>query len=99
MELMDSYCAIVGIIAIGVGLYELFTKQLVGRKDLRASKAQILKFLPIDAATYIVDGALLTLMGMGNYFPFVAQSPVIIGIIIASLAVIALNVYFSRKML
>lgn len=99
MELIDSYCAIFGIIAFGVGVYELITKKLVGRKDVHASKKQIRKFLPYDVATYMIDGALLTMMGLTKYFPFMGKGPVIIVTIIASIAVVAANVYFSKKYL
>ena len=97
METFNSYCVIIGIGAIGVGLYVLFTKKLLGRNTGSASKETIQKFLPIEVATYIILGLLMALMGLPQYFPFVENPIVITVLVVLSLAVVAVNVILGRK--
>ena len=99
MEMMDSFSLVIGILAVGIGFYELLTKSLVGRDAYRPKKEQVKKFLPYDAGTYIIAGALLAMTGAGDYFPFVRSGWFIISSIAVSLTVIILNVHFTRKIL
>lgn len=99
MDSLDSYFVIIGVIAIGVGFYELFTKKLVGRKLEGVKKESIRKFLPYDVATYIIDGISMVLLGGGSYIPFMKTTVGIFAVIILSLAVLYGNWYFSKKFL
>ena len=99
MDPMDSYFVIIGIIAVGVGIYELITKKLVGRKLEGVKKENVRKFLPYDVATYIIDGVTMVLLGSGQYVPFMRTTVGIFAVIILSLAVLVGNWYFSKKIL
>ena len=99
MDAMDSYFVIIGIIAVGVGIFELITKKLVGRKLEGVKKENIRKFLPYDVATYIIDGVPMVLLGSGNYIPFMRTGVGIFSVIILSLAVLVGNWYFGKKFL
>ena len=97
MEAFNTYCALIGVIAIGMGIYMLFTKKLLGRNTGSADKKTILKFLPIEVATYVLEGILLIVMGLPQYFPFVENTTVVYIIIGVSLAIIAVNVVLGKK--
>lgn len=99
MDAMDSYFIIIGIIAVGVGFYELITKKLVGRKLEGVKKESIRKFLPYDVATYIIDGLAMILLASGKYIPFMRTNVGIFAVIILSLAVLYGNWFFSKKFL
>lgn len=97
MEAFNTYCTIIGIVAVGMGIYMLITKKLVGRNTGSASRETILKFLPIEVATYVLEGILLIVMGLPKYFPF-AESTVGTYILIGiSLAIVVVNVILGKK--
>ena len=97
MDMYNSYCVIIGVIAVGMGVYVLFTKKLVGRNTGSASKETIRKFLPIEVGTYIVEGLILMLMGMPQRFPFMDNTTVILLVIALAIAILVANVVLSRK--
>ena len=99
MEFLDSYCAVIGLVAVGMGIYELITKKLVGRKVEKASKEDILRFLPHDAATYIIIGILLTLQGLNSYFPVMSNGYVVLVTTVLTIVIIYFNWRLSRKYL
>ncbi len=99
MEAFDQFCLIFGIMAVGIGLYELFTKQLVGRKLEGVPEKNIRAFLPYDVATYVIGGILLALLGLGDRAPFFQKPPVVTVTILLSLLVIGLNISFGRRFL
>lgn len=99
MEMMDSFSMVIGIIAVGIGIYELITKTLAGRDAYSPTKEQIRQFLPYDAATYIICGLLLALTGSGKYIPFVTNGYFVVASIVISLAVIIVNVRMTRRIL
>ena len=99
METFDSFSLIIGVIGVGIGLYELVTRNIVGRDLSGISETQIRKFLPYDVLTYIIAGALLALMGAGRWFAFVKTTAFIMISIFGSLAVIALNFVVANKIL
>ena len=101
MEMYDNFCTIIGIIAVVIGIYELFTKTLVGRdrdKD-KITKEAAAKFLPYDVATYIITGVLMTLLGLNAKIPFMQSGAATAIAIALSLTIIVLNVYLSNKIL
>lgn len=97
MDTFNSYCVIIGVVAIVMGIYMLFTRKLIGRNTGSASKKTIMKFLPIEVGTYVLEGLLLIIMGMPQRFPFVNRSGVTLAIIGLSLAIIAVNVILGKK--
>ena len=99
MRTMDSFSLIIGVIAVGVGLYELITKSLVGRDAYRLTPEKTKKFLPYDVATYIIAGIALAMTGAGDYFPFAKSGWFVILSIGISMAVIIMNVVFTNRIL
>ena len=99
MEAFDSICLLTGIASVGIGIYEFITKQLVGRGVVKATREQILRFLPYDAATYLLTGILLALLGLGGRIEFFAKTPVIIAIVILSIVIIGFNIRFANQIL
>ena len=99
MDMFDSFSLIIGVVAVGIGLYELVTKTLLGRDCSVYKKEAIQKFLPYDIATYIVAGGLLGLMGAGKWFPWAKNTTFIIIGMIISLIAIVLNVVAANKIL
>lgn len=99
MEMFDSFCTIIGIVGIIIGLFELVTKKLVGRKLEGVSAEKQRKFLPYDVATYIVCGGLMTLLGLGEKLPFMTSGIAVIICIVASISMIAVNAHFGNKIL
>jgi len=97
MDTFNSYCVIIGIVAVCIGVYILFTRKLVGRSTGSASKETIKKFIPIEVGTYISEGLLLILLGSPERFPFVDTPAVTYGIIGLSLAIIVVNVILGKK--
>lgn len=97
MEAFNTYCAIIGVVAVGMGIYMLFTKQLIGRSTGSANKETILKFLPIEVATYVLEGILLMMMGLPQYFPFAEKSPGSYILIAISLIIVVINVILGKK--
>ena len=97
MEAFNTYSVIIGVIALGMGINMLFTKKLMGRNTGSADRKTILKFLPIEVGTYALEGILLIVMGLPQYFPFAGRSPgsyILIGV---SLAIIVVNVILGKK--
>ena len=99
MEFLDSYCAVIGLVAVGMGIYELITKKLVGRKVEKVPKEDILRFLPYDAATYIIIGLLLALQGLNQYFPLMGNGYVVLVTSVLTVVIIYFNWRLSRKFL
>lgn len=97
MDFFNSYCAIIGAAAICVGIYVLITKKLIGRNTGSAKRETILKFVPIEAATYVLEGILLMLMGLPQYFPFMGKDAAVYAATGAALAIIVANVILGRK--
>ena len=95
MEFLDSYCTVIGLVAVGVGIYELVTKKLVGRKLEKVTQEDILHFLPYDAATYILVGLLLALQGL----PLMKNGIVVLITSVLTLVIIYFNWRLSRKYL
>ena len=97
MEALNTYTVVIGVVAIGIGIYILFTKKLLGRSTGSADKKTILKFLPYEVATYISEGILLIVMGLPQVFPFAGTTAgtfILIGI---SLAIVVVNVILGKK--
>lgn len=99
MEMFDNFCTVIGAVAIVIGIYEIFTKRLVGRKLEDVPKERQLKFLPYDVATYIVCGILMMLLGLNAYLPFMNNGIIIMVIIVLSIAIVGMNAYFGNKIL
>ena len=99
MEMYDSFCTIIGLIAVGIGIYELVTKKLVGRDLDGISEDKIKKFLPYDVATYVIAGGLMALTGANAKFTFMQNTTVMVVSIALSLGAVAMNVYFGNKIL
>ena len=97
MEAFNTYCVVIGVAAIGIGFYVLFTKKLMGRNTGSAKKETILKFLPIEVGTYISEGLLLILMGLPQVFPFTQKAWVTVLLIGVSIAIVAFNAIMSKK--
>lgn len=99
LEMYDSFCTIIGFVAIGIGVYELLTKKLVGRELEGISEDRIARFLPYDVATYIVAGVLMALLGLGSKIPFMQNGIAVAAAIVLSLATIAFNAHYANKIL
>lgn len=99
MEILDNFCLLTGVLSIGVAGYEAWNRTLVGRDAGRLSADQIRKFLPYDVLTYLLCGILLALLGLGGRIPFFQKGAVTAVIILLSIVVIALNVYFANRIL
>jgi len=99
MESFDTFSLLVGLIAVGIGLYELATQRLIGRDVSEIPQEKIRKFLPYDVLTYVIAGGLLALMGAGRWFPFAKTGLFVAISIIGSLIVIVLNVIIANKIL
>lgn len=99
MESFDTFSLIVGVIAVGIGFYELITHRLVGRDVSGIPQEKIRKFLPYDVLTYMIAGALLALMGAGRWLPFVKSTLFVCISIAGSLIVIVFNVIYANKIL
>lgn len=99
MEILDNFCLLTGVLSIGVAGYEAWNRTLVGRDASRLSADQIRKFLPYDVLTYLLCGILLALLGLGGRIPFFQKGAVTAVIILLSIVVIALNVYFANRIL
>ena len=99
MEFLDTYCSIIGVVAVGIGIYELITKKLVGRKVEKVSQEDILRFLPYDAATYILVGIMLALQGLNTYIPVMKSGVVVLITTVLTIAIIYFNWRFARKFL
>ena len=99
MEMYDSFCTIIGLIAVGIGIYELVTKKLVGRDLDGVSQDKIQKFLPYDVVTYVIAGGLMALTGANSKFTFMQNTTVMVISIAISLGAVAMNVYFTKKYL
>ena len=97
MDFFNSYCVIIGIVAVGIGIYMLITKKIIGRNTGSAKKETIMKFLPIEVATYVIEGLLLILMGLPQYFPFMENTVVVYVTIGAALLIIVANVILGKK--
>lgn len=99
MEMFDTFSLIIGIIAIGIAVYETVFGALVGRDVSEYKKENIKKFLPYDVVTYIVAGSMLGLMGAGKWFPWAKSSTFVIVSMVISLTAIVLNVVFANRIL
>ena len=99
MEFLDTYCAIIGVVAVGIGIYELITKKLVGRKVEKVPQEDILRFLPYDAATYILVGIMLALQGLNTYIPVMKSGIVVLITTVLTIVIIYFNWRFARKYL
>lgn len=99
MEMFDSFCTLVGIAGVAIGLLELFSKKLIGRKLEGVSAEKQRKFLPYDVATYLVCGGLMALLGLGEKLPFMKTGAAVIICIAVSVSMVALNAYFGNKIL
>ncbi len=97
MDFFNSYCVIIGIIAVVIGVYMLITKKIIGRNTGSATKETIMKFLPIEVATYVIEGLLLILMGLPQYFPFMEKGAAVYVAIGAALLVIVANIILGKK--
>ena len=97
MDFFNSYCVIIGIVAVGIGIYMLITKKIIGRNTGSAKKEIIMKFLPIEVATYVIEGLLLILMGLPQYFPFMENTVVVYVTICAALLIIVANIILGKK--
>lgn len=97
MEAFNTYCALIGVVAIGMGVYMLFTKRLLGRNTGSADRKTILKFLPIEVSTYVLEGILLIVMGLPRYFPFADNTTAVFIMIGVSFAIIVVNVILGKK--
>lgn len=97
MDIFNSYCVIIGTGAVCAGIYMLITKKLIGRNTGSAKKETIMKFLPIEVVTYVVEGLLLVLIGLPQYFPFMEKDFAVYTAIGIALAVIAVNVVLGKK--
>ena len=98
-NVFDSFSLIIGIAAVGIGLYEFFTKKLLWRDNVELTEEKVKKFLPYDVATYIIAGALLALTGAGEYIPVMKESWAVFTAMGISFAAIAVNVIFSNRIL
>lgn len=98
-DAFDSFSIIVGLAAVGIGFYELFTKKLLWRDNVELTEEKVKKFLPYDAATYIIAGALLALTGAGQYIPVMKETWAVFTAMGLSFAAIAVNVIFSNRIL
>ena len=99
MEAFDNICLLTGIVSAGIGIYEFFTKKLVGRDTANLKQEQILRFLPYDALTYLLTGILLALLGLGGRIEFFSRTPVVIAIVAVSTVIIGLNIHFANRIL
>ena len=99
MEMFDNFCTVIGAVAIVIGIYEIITKRLVGRKLEDVPKERQLKFLPFDVATYIGCGILMMLLGLNAYLPFMNNGIIIMVVIVLSIAIVGMNAYFGNKIL
>lgn len=99
MEAFDSFSLIIGVIAVGIGFYELFNKTLIGRDLSGISEDKIRRFLPYDILTYLIAGGLLALMGAGRWFEFVKTTVFICISVGVSIVVIILNIIIANKIL
>ena len=68
-----------------------------GRNTGSASRETILKFLPIEVATYVLEGILLIVMGLPRYFPFADNTTAVFIMIGVSFAIIVVNVILGNK--
>ena len=99
MEAFDSLLIIFGICGVLLGLYELFTKNVVGRKLTGVSKERIEKFSGYDAITYIVEGLMGLLLGMSEKIPFMQNNIIRIIVIVVVIAGLVFNGYFANQIL
>lgn len=99
MDSLNMIFTFIGVVAIVFGIYIFISKRLYGRKLDGVSKEKILKFVPYEAATYVLLGILMILQGQEQNIPFMHNGVVVIILMIVAVAIIAANVYFSNKIL
>lgn len=74
----------------------LIAKKLIGRKDPVPQKHEA-KFIKLDAITYIVDGLIAVLLGLGSKVPVLDTLPAQFILIAVALAVIFVNYSIGKK--
>lgn len=99
MDAFNSFSILLGVAAVGVGIYEWITGKLLWRDGVKLTEEKVKKFLPYDVVTYIVAGIMIALSGAGEYLPFMKKNGFLIGTMILSFAAIGANVYYSNKIL
>ena len=97
MDFFNSYCVIIGMIAVVLGIYMLITKKIIGRNTGTAKKETIMKFPPIEVTTYVIEGLLLILMGLPQYFPFMGKGVAVYVTIGVALLIIVANIILGKK--
>ena len=83
---MDLFCVVVSVIALGIGVYQIYKKQLFGQRNKEYTKESITKFAPIEGILYVVLGAMGVLISLTGYgiFPMWTYWPGV-GLIIVGL--------------
>ena len=99
MEAFDNICFFIGIISVGIGIYEFLTKKLVGRDTEKIPAEKCLRFLPYDVLTYILAGILMALLGQSARIPFLQKPFAVPVLVVLALLVIALNIYTANRIL
>ena len=99
MEAFDNICFFIGILSVGIGIYELLTGKLAGRDISGIPAEKCRRFLPYDVATYILDGILMALLGQSSRIPFLQKPFAVPALVILAILIIGLNIYYANRIL
>jgi len=98
MELIGLVLVFLGIIAFGVGAYELIKKTVVGRNTAASTEEQKRAFSKVDGCCYIGEGIIALLLAFSNQL-FGDNQIVLILLAVIFIGIMVFNFIMARKMM
>jgi len=100
MDIYGLVLVALGLIALGMGVYELYKKTVVGRNISASTPEQVREFSRIDGICYLVEALVAFLLAFSEQIPFLAGSDYAkFALAVIFVCTMVANFILARKML
>jgi len=99
MDISGLVLVFLGIIALGMGSYELYKKTVVGRNTSASTPEQIRKFSTVDGVCYLIEAGAAILLAFSEQIPFLKSGVAKLGLAVLLVVTMIVNYILARKML